>query len=85
MVVESTKSDAGAVSCVEVSAPQDTPAKSSTTETILHDLLSVGRIRPLDAAFAEFIMLHEHNDSAIDNAGIHIIGLTNQTRRSTSL
>ncbi|WP_339767315.1 exodeoxyribonuclease V subunit alpha [uncultured Paraglaciecola sp.] len=75
MVVESTKSDAGAVSCVEVSAPQDTPAKSSTTETILHDLLSVGRIRPLDAAFAEFIMLHEHNDSAIDNAGIHIIGL----------
>lgn len=46
-----------------------------TTASILQSLLSVGRIRPLDVAFAEFIMLHERDKSAVNTAGIHVLGL----------
>lgn len=46
-----------------------------TTTSILQNLLKAGRIRPLDLAFAEFIMLHEHGKLAIDVNGIHVVGL----------
>ncbi len=49
--------------------------ETATTASILQSLLSVGRIRPLDVAFAEFIMLHERDKSAVNNAGIHVLGL----------
>ncbi len=53
---------------------QATP-ETATTASILQSLLSVGRIRPLDVAFAEFIMLHERDKSAVNTAGIHVLGL----------
>ena len=49
--------------------------ETATTASILQSLLSVGRIRPLDVAFAEFIMLHERDKSAVNTAGIHVLGL----------
>ncbi|GAC31881.1 exodeoxyribonuclease V subunit alpha [Paraglaciecola polaris] len=59
----------------EQSVDNNEECKVATTASILRDLLNVGRIRPLDAAFAEFIIHHEHADSVLDHGGIHIVGL----------
>ena len=59
----------------KLDAQASVAAQVPTTTSILQNLLKIGRIRPLDLAFAEFVMLHEHGKHAVDVNGIHVVGL----------
>ncbi|MGY0636549.1 MAG: exodeoxyribonuclease V subunit alpha [Paraglaciecola chathamensis] len=59
----------------QLDAQASVAAQVPTTTSILQNLLKIGRIRPLDLAFAEFVMLHEPGKHAVDVNGIHVVGL----------
>jgi exodeoxyribonuclease V alpha subunit len=74
-MVKQTANNDDAFKTIQLDAQASGAAQVPTTTSILQNLLKIGRIRPLDLAFAEFVMLHEHGRHAVDVNGIHVVGL----------